>query len=77
MVLKNENDDDDNDDGHNGHNDDNDDGNVMESSVLCVTKSTAAGGGMHLLQRRYVQLLLCSKHSQIQIKTQITPFFKH
>ena len=41
----------------------------MESSVLCVTESTAAGG-MHLLQRRYVQLL-CSKHSQIQIHSRV------
>ena len=38
------------DDGIDDNDDDDDD--VMNSSVLCVTKSTA--GGMQLLQRRYV-----------------------
>ena len=74
MVLKNNNnndyddngddgddddDDDDDDNGDGGEDDDDNDGDVRVSSVLCVTKSTAAGG-MHLLQRRYVQLLLSS-----------------
>ena len=36
---------------------------MTQSSVLCVTKSTtAATGGMQLLQRRYVRVLLCFQH---------------
>ena len=57
MMSKNNDDDNDNGDG--------DDGKVMESSVLCVTESTA--GGMQLLQRRYVQLLRF-KHSLLKHK---------
>lgn len=56
VLKKNNNDnDDDNDDDYN-------DGDVMVSSVLCVTESTAAAGGMHLLQGRYVQRLSSKIH---------------
>ena len=57
MVKNNVDDNDDNGDGE--------DGEFKESSVLCVTESTA--GGMQLLQRRYVQLL-CFKYSLLKHK---------